>query len=185
MSPRIKLLLLFALFSSPIIASYVTYYFFTPGNTVNYGELMPVTPLADPPLQTADSKPAKLSDLRGKWIMLTVDGGACDQACGQKLYNMRQVRTAQGKFMDRVDRVMLIDDADPLNAERAKEYADMHFMRAQNSEVLRQLPTQTLQRDHIYLIDPQGNLMLRYPRDPDPRKMIKDFGRLLIVSKVG
>ncbi len=185
MNPRVKLILLFALFTLPVVASYVAFYFYKPDKTVNYGELMQVALLPDPPLQTVDGKPAKLSELRGKWLMLTVDGGACAEACQQKLYTMRQVRTAQGKFMDRVDRIMLIDDVDVLNEERVKEYVDMKFMRAQNSELLKNLPAQSVQRDHIYLIDPIGNLVLRYPREPDPRKMIKDFTRLLTVSKIG
>ena len=32
--------------------------------------------------------------------------------------------------------------------------------------------------DHIYLVDPLGNLMMRFPRDPDPSKMLKDLQRL-------
>jgi cytochrome oxidase Cu insertion factor (SCO1/SenC/PrrC family) len=185
MNPRVKLVLLFALFSSPIAASYIMFYFYKPDKSINYGELMTVAQLPDPALQTLDSKPAKLSELRGKWLLLTVDGGACAESCGQKLHTMRQVRLVQGKHMGRVERVMLVDDADALNPERKTEDADMHFLRAQNSELLRQLPGQTAQRDHIYLIDPLGNLVLRYPLNPDPRKMIKDLTRLLTVSKIG
>ncbi|MEY4730677.1 MAG: hypothetical protein RL020_1835 [Pseudomonadota bacterium] len=185
MSPRAKLVLLFILFSSPIAASYIMFYFYKPDTSINYGELMKVTLLPDPPLQTADNKPAKLSEMRGKWVMLSVDSGACAEACANKLYIMRQVRLVQGKHMDRVERVMLIDDAATLNPQSKTEYVDTNFLRAQNSELLRQLPAEKLQRDHIYLIDPLGNLVLRYPRDPDPRKIIKDFTRLLTVSKIG
>jgi hypothetical protein len=39
--------------------------------------------------------------------------------------------------------------------------------------------------DHIYLVDPLGNLMLRFPRDPEPRLMIKDLARLLKASQIG
>ncbi|MDP3138911.1 MAG: cytochrome C oxidase subunit I, partial [Burkholderiaceae bacterium] len=38
---------------------------------------------------------------------------------------------------------------------------------------------------HIYVIDPHGNLMLRFPRDADPRKMVKDIARLLKISGIG
>jgi hypothetical protein len=98
---------------------------------------------------------------------------------------MRQVRLVQGKHMDRLERVMLIDDAAALNPQSKTDYVDTHFLQAQKSELLSKLPAQKLQRDHIYLIDPLGNLVLRYPRDPDPRKMIKDLTRLLNVSKIG
>jgi hypothetical protein len=32
---------------------------------------------------------------------------------------------------------------------------------------------------HIYLVDPYGNLMLRFPVDPDPARMKKDLQQLL------
>jgi cytochrome oxidase Cu insertion factor (SCO1/SenC/PrrC family) len=176
---------MFILFSSPIAASYIMFYFYKPDKSINYGELMTVAQLPDPALQNAEDKPAKLSELRGKWLLLSVDSGSCADMCNQKLHIMRQVRLVQGKHMGRIERAMLIDDAAALNAQSKTEYSDMHFLRAQNSDLLRQLPAQHTQRDHIYLIDPLGNLVLRYPRDPDPRKMIKDLTRLLNVSKIG
>jgi len=35
------------------------------------------------------------------------------------------------------------------------------------------------------VFDPLGDLMMRYPRDPDPRLMIKDLVRLLKASQIG
>jgi hypothetical protein len=40
-------------------------------------------------------------------------------------------------------------------------------------------------RDHIYIVDPLGNLMMRYPRDADPSKIKKDVVKLLKVSRIG
>ena len=39
--------------------------------------------------------------------------------------------------------------------------------------------------NHIYVIDPLGNLMMRFPRDPDPSRMLEDLQRLLKVSRIG
>jgi hypothetical protein len=36
-----------------------------------------------------------------------------------------------------------------------------------------------------YLVDPLGNLVLRYPEDPDVKGMAKDIGRLLKASRIG
>ncbi|MNC92394.1 hypothetical protein D3C83_88130 [compost metagenome] len=58
-------------------------------------------------------------------------------------------------------------------------------MRAAGSSLLPQLPAAGTQRDHIYLLDPLGNLVLRYPRDADPSRMKKDLERLLKVSRIG
>ena len=37
----------------------------------------------------------------------------------------------------------------------------------------------------IFLIDPLGLLILRYPADPDIRKLNQDIGRLLYASHIG
>ena len=37
----------------------------------------------------------------------------------------------------------------------------------------------------FYLVDPQGNVMLRYPNDPDARRVLKDLEHLLRLSRVG
>jgi hypothetical protein len=39
--------------------------------------------------------------------------------------------------------------------------------------------------ERIYLVDPLGNLMMRFPRDPDPKLMMKDLSRLLKASQIG
>ena len=43
---------------------------------------------------------------------------------------------------------------------------------------LNAFPAQSARRDHIYLIDPRGNLMMRFPGAPDPYRMNKDIDRL-------
>ena len=37
----------------------------------------------------------------------------------------------------------------------------------------------------IYLVDPQGYLMMRYPRDAERGGMLNDLERLLKISKIG
>ena len=40
-------------------------------------------------------------------------------------------------------------------------------------------------RAHIYLIDPHGDVMMRWPAAPDGRRMIRDLERLLRASQIG
>jgi hypothetical protein len=35
------------------------------------------------------------------------------------------------------------------------------------------------------MIDPLGNLMMRFPKDADPNRIKKDLGRLLKASSIG
>jgi hypothetical protein len=96
---------------------------------------------------------------------------------------MRQVRLAQGKNMDRVERVWLLLDAGPPPQEIARLYDGAVIARA-TPELLAALPAADV-RDHIYLLDPRGNLILRFPKHADPKRMIKDLERLLKYSSIG
>ncbi|MGH8756511.1 MAG: SCO family protein, partial [Burkholderiales bacterium] len=125
------------------------------------------------------------SELRGKWVLLQVDSAACSQSCQQKLYYLRQVRLTQGKEMQRIERAWIIDDNGTPQQDLMKEYAGTWLIQGAGSALLAALPAEDSAKDHVYVVDPQGNLMLRFPRNPDPQKMVKDITRLLKVSQIG
>ncbi len=185
LSPRAKLVLMLGLFALPMAASYLTFYFWPPARSMNYGELLPTKTLPDVTLPSLDGTAFDTKRLRGNWVLLQVDAGACNSACAGKLYVMRQLRLAQGKQMERIERVFLIDDNTVPSETLRREYDGTYFLRASGSPLLAALPVATQLRDHIYLIDPLGNLVLRYPANADPRRMSKDLVRLLQVSQIG
>jgi cytochrome oxidase Cu insertion factor (SCO1/SenC/PrrC family) len=186
---RWKMLAVLAVCAAPVLASYFTYYVIKPTTHNNYGTLVdprsyPIPPLAS---TTLDGRPEGLDKYKGKWIMLKVGGGECAQACQKQLFTMRQERLMQGKEMDRVERVWLVTDRQPLETILIREYDGMHMLHADPAAVAKWLPVDpgTKAEDHIYLIDPLGNLMMRFPADPDPRKMYKDVNKLLKASSIG
>jgi cytochrome oxidase Cu insertion factor (SCO1/SenC/PrrC family) len=186
---RWKMLAVLAVCAAPVLASYFTYYVIKPTTHNNYGTLVdprsyPIPPLAS---TTLDGRPEGLDKYKGKWIMLKVGGGECAQACQKQLLTMRQERLMQGKEMDRVERVWLVTDREPLETVLIREYDGMHMLHADPAAVAKWLPVDpgTKAEDHIYLIDPLGNLMMRFPADPDPRKMYKDVNKLLKASSIG
>jgi peroxiredoxin len=175
--------------ASPIIASYFTFYVIKPEKRSNYGTLIdqrahPVPAMA---VTTLDGKPVALEQFKGKWVMLMAAPGACDDACRKQLFAMRQLRTMQGKEMERIERVWLITDREPLDTIVIREYDGTHMLRADAKTVENWLPADpgTSVADHIYMIDPLGHLMMRFPKDPDPRKVYKDIYKLLKASSVG
>jgi len=182
---RINLWLIGALCVAPVVASYFAFYVMPPAGHVNYGELMDARPLPPVPLRLVDGSPFELGRLRGKWILLTVDSGRCDENCRRKLFTLRQLRLAQGKDMERIERVWLIDDDAQPPRELATDYEGTWQVRAAGSELLRQLPVSSTLADHVYVVDPHGNLVLRYARDADPTRIIKDLARLLRASRIG
>jgi hypothetical protein len=168
---RNKLFLIAAVCAAPVVLGTAAYFLgWTPGTTSNYGEL--ITP-----------RPAPLGELRGKWVLVTLDGAACDAYCEKKLYFMRQVRRAQGKDMDRVERLWVLTDSGKPRAEVVAAIEGTRVLTVQDVSVVKSFPGNP--PDHIYLVDPLGNLMMRFPRDPDPSRMIKDLQRLLKYSRVG
>jgi cytochrome oxidase Cu insertion factor (SCO1/SenC/PrrC family) len=182
---RVKLWLLGAVCVAPVAAAYFAYYFSPPGKRTNYGELLETRPLPKAQLLLADGTPFQLDQLRGKWILLTVDAGSCADFCRRKLFNMRQLRLTQGKDMERIERAWLISDAAPLPSDVVGDYRGTWMIRAAGSELLKNLPATNATEDYLYLIDPLGNLVLRYGREVDPTKIIKDLARLLKNSRIG
>ena len=174
---RLKLALLGLFFLLPVGASWMIWWLdLAPGTAGNYGTLLPPRQVALP----------AVAALKGKWILVQFDGGACNAACERKLYFMRQVRRAQGKEMQRVARLwMLTDAAQPLPALLKAIDGTVVVPSVGVNASTGDFPAEGSVTDHIYLVDPLGNLMMRFPRDPDPSRVIKDIQRLLRASGFG
>lgn len=195
---RWKLLAVLAVCAAPLIASYFTYYVIKPkGGVTNYGALIdprqyPIPAMAS---TTLDGKPARLEDYKGKWIMLKVGPSDCQQDCQDQLFAMRQLRTMQGKEMERIERVWLITDNAPLETMLLRVNDGTRMLRAPADVVQKWLPLENgvadQSSDHVYLIDPLGNLMMRFPKgavssDVEKVKRVhKDIAKLLKASAIG
>ena len=175
--------LILAVCLAPLLASYALYALWRPTRFVNYGELVdPPVMLSEVALPRREGKPFAFGDLKGKWVLLTVDSGECGAACQRKLYYMRQLRLAQGKDQDRIERVWLISDARLPDPRLEQEHPGLIEVKLQDGKFLASLPAPTAPAQHIYMIDPFGNLMMRFPPDPDPNQMKKDIAKVLKLS---
>ncbi|MYM65929.1 redoxin domain-containing protein [Pseudoduganella sp. FT55W] len=195
---RWKLFAVLAVCAAPLIASYFTYYVIKPkGGVTNFGALIdprqyPIPAMAS---TTLDGKPAKLEDFKGKWIMLKVGPSDCQQECQDQLFAMRQLRTMQGKEMERIERVWMITDDQPLETMLLRVNDGTRMLRAPAAVLEKWLPLEEgaadRASDHVYLIDPLGNLMMRFPKgavssDIEKVKRVhKDIAKLLKASAIG
>jgi len=181
---RRTLTLLALICAAPVLASYAAYYWLKPQTRTNYGELLAV-PLAEITGTRLDGTPFHLSELGGRWILLLADGATCSQACERKLYATRQARTIQGRERERVVRVWLQPSgAPPPRAELSAAHPGLIFVRG-DPQQWGALPGPGGAEANIYLVDPHGNLVLRYPADPDIRRLARDLERLLRASSIG
>ncbi|SFE44841.1 hypothetical protein [Nitrosomonas sp. Nm166] len=181
---RRKFLLLLALMCAPVIISYTLYILEYKPESTHYGDLIPIVKVSGKGTNQSDNTILRMKDLQGKWVLVTVDSGHCDKACQEKLYFMRQVRLVQGKEKHRIERLWLINDNVVPDVELIKQYEGTFFVNAKESEILSFIETEETQTKHIYLIDPIGNLMMRFPENVNGTKMGQDIKRLLHVSQL-
>lgn len=168
-----------------LVASYGAYIWWRPAQQMNHGELLPTKPVPAAMLQDISGRQFPLETLRGKWLLVTVQSAACDARCRQKLYYMRQVRTALNENMMRVERLWLLADAGNPSPELLAEHPGLLVARPLDSAWLGVFPVRREAGEHVYLIDPLGNAVLRYDDTSEPKGMLKDLGRLLKVSRIG
>jgi cytochrome oxidase Cu insertion factor (SCO1/SenC/PrrC family) len=179
------LLLITLVALSPIVAAYVAYYWLAPSTRVNYGELLDAQPAPAISGAYLDGKPFELAELRGRWVLLVVSGPDCSDACRRALQATRVARTIQGREQDRVARAWLQPAAaPPPPAELLAGNPGLVAARAAPGELAR-LPIDSGGAAGILLLDPRGNLVLRYGDDPDIRRLAKDLERLLRASQIG
>jgi hypothetical protein len=175
------LLLIAAVTVAPVLASYAAYYLFPRSPAANYGTLLPTAPIEGIEGTRPDGSRFRLEDLRGRWVLLAHGRGECDAACEGRLYATRQARTMQGREQERVVRAWLVEgDAAPPAALLA-QHPGLVVVRVP-AAVPARFPGGA---DALYLIDPLGNLVLRYPGDPDIKGVAKDLTRLLKASRIG
>jgi hypothetical protein len=174
-------LLIAAVVVAPVVASYAVYYLFPREAAVNYGTLLPTAPAPAIEGARADGSPFRLTDLRGRWVLLASGRGDCDASCERRLYATRQARTMQGKEQDRVVRAWLVVGETAPSPALLAQHPGLVVVRVREA-ALAQLPGGAAP---LYLVDPLGNLVLRYPEDPDIKGMAKDLTRLLKASGIG
>lgn len=187
-SGRWKMFAVLAICAAPVIASYFTYYVIRPEGRRNYGELVdPQRPLPAITGTALDGKTVQLPALRGQWLLVSVAGGVCDAACEKHLYLQRQLREGLGKDKQRLDWVWLVPDGAPVREAllpALKEAVVLRVDAAQLSQWLAAAQGRQL-ADHLYVVDPMGNWMMRFPPGADTTtapKIKRDLERLLRAS---
>ena len=183
-SGRWKMLLVMLVCAAPVIASYFTYYVVRPGGSSYAALVQPAVPMPVIEARALDGRAVALRSLRGQWLMVVVDSGACAAACEKRLYVQRQLREMTGREADRIDKLWLVIDDAPISPALAQALAAtpaMNILRVPRDAVaawLRPAPGQALE-DHLYMVDPVGDWMMRAPADLDPSRFKRDIDRLL------
>ena len=187
-SGRWKALGVLLICAAPVVASYFTYYVIRPEGRRNYGELIdPQRTLPELTATALDGTAVPLASLKGQWLLVSVAGGGCDAACQKHLYLQRQLRESLGKEKDRLDWVWLVSDAASVPAELMPALQKATVLRMDAAALQNWLaPAPGHQMpEHLYVVDPMGNWMMRFPAAMDAEgaaKAKRDLERLLRAS---
>ena len=182
---RWKMLLLLLVCASPVVASYFTYYVIRPQGRTNYGEL--IQPQRGIPALSgvnAQGQTVPLASLKDQWLLISVGDSACNERCQRHLYLQHQLRETLGREMDRLDWVWLRTGAvelSPALREATQSAAVLHMERTEIASWLEPAAGAQLE-DHLYVVDPLGNWMMRFPVDLEPKQVQRDLNRLLRAS---
>ena len=186
---RLKMLLVLLVCAAPVVASYFTYYVVRPDGRRNYGEL--IQPQHAMPAQatvvTREGQTLPLESLKGQWLLVSVAPAECLEQCRNHLYLQRQMRESLGKEKDRLDWVWLVSDQAPIPADIEPGLKQATVVRADQATLnawLQPAAGKAL-ADHLYVVDPMGHWMLRFPANMDKKSASqgkKDLDRLLRAS---
>ena len=183
-----KLLAIVLVCSLPAIVAYFAYYVVRPAGRAGFGDLIqPVRPIPAANAVALDGTPVPLSSLKRQWLLLSVAGAACAPDCQRRLFTQRQLRETLGKEKERFDLVWLITDQQALPDGLRQRVADTTLLRVEQgvlNDWLLAAPEKAL-TDFIFVVDPMGNTMMRFPAQFDAAsasKAKRDLERLLRAS---
>lgn len=186
---RLVMLLVLAACAAPVLVSYFLFYVARPqGGGAAYASLVqPMVALPDVVATDPLGKAVPLPSLKGQWLLVALVDGSCDAACEKRLYLQRQLREMLGRDRDRLDKLVLVSETTVLKPELLAA-----LQTAPAAQVLR-VPAATLSAwlkpasgqalvDHLYVVDPMGQWMMRAPAALEPSRFKRDLDRLLRAS---
>jgi hypothetical protein len=182
------MLALFLVCASPVVASYFTYYVIRPEGRRNHGELIdPQRPLPALEVSKLNGDKVALSSLKGQWLLISVADASCNETCQKHLYFQRQLRESLGKEKERIDWVWLATGTATVDEKLLPALSQATALRVDEKQVADWLsPAKGHQlSEHLYVVDPMGNWMMRFPPGIDLAAAAlakKDLDRLLRAS---
>lgn len=178
------------------------------GGTVNKGNfILPPADITDLGMSDADGAPMFSSfeefvttlesdeDYEAQpWLMVYVNAGACDAACEERVFYLRQLHIVLGKNVERVRRYYLHADTAPIAQQTAAhfraEYPSMGIAYSSAQQLQQNLATKGVDidlatDDYVFFVDPVGNVMMYYDGSHTTEDIKTDLDRLLRHSSLG
>ncbi len=181
-------------FAAPVILAYVIFFFVDVDSYTNHGEILnPIVQIGDFELKDADGKLIPVDKLTYKWRLISFLDKHCNQACQSRLHDSRQIHTSLGKDRHRVNRMFvhlesadnelktLIDSEHPgvIHVYGDAQHIESVIGHSKNGN------GPMLHDNIIYIMDPMGNVMMRFTQDQPNKDLLYDLRKLLKASQIG
>jgi hypothetical protein len=185
---RMYMMLVLLACAAPVLLSYLTYYVIRPEGRVHHGDLIePQRALPAGSAKDLQGQDRPLAQLKGQWLLVAVGSSECADKCERLLFVQRQLHKLLNKESDRLDRVWLLTDQAEPKRELLSAIEGATLLRVP-PDLLSQWLTPASGRsvdEHLYLIDPMGNWMMRFNYPDDAKTVVdmkRDIERLLRAS---
>lgn len=184
--------MLFAVFIVPLliaIAMYVMRGDSAKSNAAAHGELIhPAQPIEVMRLNADNGTLYNLNDIKGKWTFFLYIEGSCNLECEAALFKIRQTRISTGRERNRVQLLFATDPDSRVSIDANIRQRNTGIMFSEIEELTisdEAAEKEKLDSTHIYIIDPNGNLMMKYDDNATSKGMLKDIKKLLKLSNIG
>ncbi len=180
-------------FIAPVALAYIMFFFVDVKSFVNHGEILnPIIHISSFKLKDENNKIIAEKELTYKWRIISFLGKDCNQQCEKRLYDTRQIHTSLGKDQHRLLRMFI--HLQPASESLSRLIADTHpdvIQTFAEQEVIIKALGDNIRNDvgiknnETYIMDPMGNVMMRFTQDQPNKDFLYDLKKLLKASQIG
>ena len=180
-------------FIAPVALAYVMFFFVDVKSFINKGEILnPIVHISSFELKDSENVIIPQAELTYKWRIISFIGKDCDQQCEKRLFDTRQIHTSLGKDQHRLSRMFI--HLQPAGADLTKLIAETHSKAIEvygDAEIIIDVFGNNIRSDagimnnEVYIMDPMGNVMMRFTQDQPNKEFLHDLKKLLKASQIG
>lgn len=180
-------------FVAPVALAYIMFFFVDVTSFTNRGEILsPIVHIASFELKDENNEIIPQDKLTYKWRLISFVDNDCDERCQTRLYDTRQIHASLGKNRHRVMRMFV--HFEPAGESLTKLIAETHpdvIHVNGDVDVITGALGENIREDagitnnETYIMDPMGNVMMRFTQDQPNKDFLYDLKKLLKASQIG
>jgi cytochrome oxidase Cu insertion factor (SCO1/SenC/PrrC family) len=180
-------------FIAPVVLAYIMFFFVDVKSFVNHGEILnPIVHIASFKLKDENNEIIPQDDLTYKWRLISFVGKDCDEQCETRLFDTRQIHTLLAKDQHRLMRmfVHLEPAGDSLLKLIEQTHPNVIHVNGDADTIIDALGANVregagIMNNETYVMDPMGNVMMRFTQDQPNKEFLYDLKKLLKASQIG